>query len=539
MNDHSAGYTELPRTAYLDHTLRRARTAAEQRSHRYVTLEHLLLALLDDPDALKLLRTVGADVAVIQTAVAGAVNNRMSTLVDPTGRPPSFSYKFDSLFPGASEDALRAARREICGALALIAIAKDPDSYASAILAANGFNPQAALNALASASSSPNQPLQPATVPSAALPASSHAEMAPRPKQEPLARPPQTAAAAYPAPVAQSTREDTGENLMEDMLASVRNILDAEERKERGLPLVSSPSPMPPPAPRGSPPRLEPQLRADAAPDRLRSPAELRNPPPHGGQERIDPAFRPEAQPRAAALPPERRPQDVDHAAGFSKPPSVAFDHEPPQAPASPKKKRKAAAPKGPGRGRTEPPSLLAKVLEGIPRKTSVARTETIQIQLTREDAGLLFARLPRRGQPQQGAGPQPPCRAVTVRLSAPEGGFFIEALTPETQWLFERPSVLGEEPFGTWKWSAISNESGTRVLSVSIFARDIDGNGLLGDIQVPAQAIDVRVRGGFGRRVWGFLGTVLLLLSGSALAVGALYALKITGKLPHWLLVH
>jgi len=271
MNDHSAGHTELPRTAYLDHTLRRARTAAEQRSHRYVTLEHLLLALLDDPDALKLLKTVGADVAVIQTAVAGAVNNRMSTLVDPTGRPPSFSYKFDSLFPGAAEDAMRAGRREICGALALIAIAKDPDSYASAILAANGFNPQAALNALASIPSSPGQPLQPATVPLAPPPPFSHAEMAPRPKQEPPARPPQTAAAPYPAPVAQSTREDTGENLMEDMLASVRNILDAEERKERGLPLVSSPSAMPPPAPRGSPPRLEPQLRADAAPDRLRS----------------------------------------------------------------------------------------------------------------------------------------------------------------------------------------------------------------------------------------------------------------------------
>ncbi len=153
MNDHSAGYTELPRTAYLDHTLRRARTAAEQRSHRYVTLEHFLLALLDDPDALSLLRIVGADVAVIQTAAADAVNNRMSTLVDPTGRPPSFSYKFDSLFPGASENAMRAGRREVCGALALIAVANDPDSNASAILAANGFNSQAGLQALGSAPS--------------------------------------------------------------------------------------------------------------------------------------------------------------------------------------------------------------------------------------------------------------------------------------------------------------------------------------------------------------------------------------------------
>jgi ATP-dependent Clp protease ATP-binding subunit ClpA len=60
MNEQSAGHDELPRTPYLDHTLRRARTAAEQRSHRFVTLEHLLLALLDDPDAAKLLQVTGA-----------------------------------------------------------------------------------------------------------------------------------------------------------------------------------------------------------------------------------------------------------------------------------------------------------------------------------------------------------------------------------------------------------------------------------------------------------------------------------------------
>ena len=145
MNEHIAGQEELPRTAYLDHTLRRARTAAEQRSHRYVTLEHLLLALLDDPDAGRLLQMTGADVAVIHSTVADAVNNRMASLVVPDGRQASFSYRFDSLFQCANEDARGMGRREVDGALALIAIAKDAESNASGILAANGFNPQAAL----------------------------------------------------------------------------------------------------------------------------------------------------------------------------------------------------------------------------------------------------------------------------------------------------------------------------------------------------------------------------------------------------------
>ena len=117
MNDQSVGYVELPRTAYLDHTLRRARTAAEQRSHRYVTLEHLLLALLDDPDAARLLQAAGADVAVIHSAVSDAVNNRMASLAATEKRPPGFSSKFDSLFVGASEDAVSAGRRDVDGAL--------------------------------------------------------------------------------------------------------------------------------------------------------------------------------------------------------------------------------------------------------------------------------------------------------------------------------------------------------------------------------------------------------------------------------------
>ncbi len=95
MNGHNAANAELPRTAYLDHTLRRARTAAEQRSHRYVTLEHLLLALLDDPDALKLIQAVGADLPMIKTSVSDEVNHRMSALAVPDGRMPSFSYKFE------------------------------------------------------------------------------------------------------------------------------------------------------------------------------------------------------------------------------------------------------------------------------------------------------------------------------------------------------------------------------------------------------------------------------------------------------------
>lgn len=65
MTGRSEGYLALPYSSYLHTTVRRARALSERRSHRYVTLEHLLLALMDDPDARRLLGAVGADAATI------------------------------------------------------------------------------------------------------------------------------------------------------------------------------------------------------------------------------------------------------------------------------------------------------------------------------------------------------------------------------------------------------------------------------------------------------------------------------------------
>src|SRR6516165_4367288 len=199
MNEQSAGHEELPRTAYLDHTLRRARTAAEQRSHRYVTLEHLLLTLLDDPDAARLLQIAGADVAAIYGSVADAVNNRMAPLAAPDGRQPSFNYRFDMLFQCANEDAMSLGRREIDGALALVAIAKDAESNASEILSANGFDPQAALKAMKTPPQT-KRPPQPAPKPAKSSPAPEAARgfrgQSQKPANAGLSRPPIAAQAA-------------------------------------------------------------------------------------------------------------------------------------------------------------------------------------------------------------------------------------------------------------------------------------------------------------------------------------------------------
>ncbi len=477
MNDQSAAYVDLPRTAYLNHTLRRARTAAEQRSHRYVTLEHLLLALLDDPDAAKLLQAAGADVAVIHSAVSDAVNNRMASLAATERRPPGFSSKFDSLFVSASEDAVGAGRREVDGALTLIAVAKDAESKASAILTANGFSPQAALDLI-----SPPEPQQPRLAqPNGASQHQPHpAARVGAPVRNAVQTQNQKTAGSAPRSPAhlQPAEPAAEEESMEDMLASVRDILKDEEQKDQ-QPLAMDLAPV-----------QRPQKTRTAQPVKL---------PPHAA---------------ASAT------------SGFAESLAPTFDIE-----KTPRPEKRPAQPRP--RGKAGNLTLLPKLLDHVPRKAKAGVPRTIKVPLSKEDAALLFGGPQRRGQPQKPAGAEAVCRAVTLHLSSPDEGFFIEGLAPETQWILDRPPP-GEEAFGAWAWTALPNGGGSCTLRLTLSARDIDANGAASDINLPEQAIKVRVSGNFWRGAGRFLGRTLLFLAGSGLGVAAYHALKIAGKLPH-----
>ncbi len=107
------------------------------------------------------------------------------------------------------------------------------------------------------------------------------------------------------------------------------------------------------------------------------------------------------------------------------------------------------------------------------------------------------------------------------MRLTAPEGGFFIETLTPETQWIFDRPSFLGGDEFGRWIWTLIPSDSGRHNLSLVLTARDIDDNGLAGDIAAPEQVLEIRVRGNRLRALGRLIKTMLLLALGQRAHVG------------------
>ena len=61
--------------------------------------------------------------------------------------------------------------------------------------------------------------------------------------------------------------------------------------------------------------------------------------------------------------------------------------------------------------------------------------------------------------------------RVLTVRLRAPDGGFAIEPVTPETQWIDAGPGVHQDENVG-WRWTVTPQRRGRRRL----LSREVSG---------------------------------------------------------------
>lgn len=83
--------------------------------------------------------------------------------------------------------------------------------------------------------------------------------------------------------------------------------------------------------------------------------------------------------------------------------------------------------------------------------------------------------------------------KAMSVRLRAPDGGFYIETASPETQWI---ENVLGlmSNDYASWRWSVTPQERGKRKLQLVISARTVGTDGLTAETALPDQIIDVAV---------------------------------------------
>ena len=144
MAETSGFATDLAQSANLSTTMRRAIAAAQQRSHRYVTLEHLLLALLDDPDAQMLLESQRIDRSSMKARTTDVVNRSLATLYTPGHFDLRASYKVERVLQTASDDARRLNCTEVDGSFVLAAMAHESDSPVADIIKPTGLTSSSA-----------------------------------------------------------------------------------------------------------------------------------------------------------------------------------------------------------------------------------------------------------------------------------------------------------------------------------------------------------------------------------------------------------
>lgn len=108
--------------------------------------------------------------------------------------------------------------------------------------------------------------------------------------------------------------------------------------------------------------------------------------------------------------------------------------------------------------------------------------------------------------------------QAMSVRLRAPDGGFFIETASPETQWI-ENNLGLGSDDFASWRFHITPQERGWARLQIIVSARTIGGDGMAAETALPDQLVDVKVRTNYKRTFVRWTGWALAAIVGGVLA--------------------
>jgi ATP-dependent Clp protease ATP-binding subunit ClpA len=114
----------------LEQTLRQALAHANARRHEYATLEHLLLALSDDQDAVAVMRACGVDIVKLRKEVTGYLDTELANLVVSRVDDAKPTAGFQRVLQRAAIHVQSSGREEVTGANVLIALFSERESHA-------------------------------------------------------------------------------------------------------------------------------------------------------------------------------------------------------------------------------------------------------------------------------------------------------------------------------------------------------------------------------------------------------------------------
>jgi hypothetical protein len=507
----------IPMSPSLSESFGRAGEFARQQSHRALLLEHLLLAFTEDPDASGVLRACNVDISRLGTDVSGYLGGLLEDMRAPPGTEPGPDPELLRVMEAARQAAQQSRRRAIDGAIVLAAIVGDGKTPAAGLLKAHGMTFDEAIRTLqkASAQARSKQYAPSATRTPAEKPAVQETEKEPAPPSP--ERPASPGGSAPPPPSGQA---------VDDMLAAARARIQQRSAGTAGKPEAKSPTE---PASNVEPETLPLMSLSSFTATQAPVPSEL---PPSGPAGRPDhpaasgtsglasasqtpPEAHPPSPPRSPARPGEGAAQTLPAAALRGKPAQRAERPAPPE----PGPLRRPPAPNGAAAGQRRPSAeggrqparasaaparggqraVAGPLVEAIPRRMRVGVATTAQVRINRAKIDSLMQLL--MGDRAQQDPAAVVARVLTVRLKAPEGGFWIEAVTPETQWIEATNGVQEVEPV-SWRWTVTPQWRGRGRMQLVVSARSIGRDGFAAEMAPPDRAIEVVVRSSMLRRL-------------------------------------
>ena len=147
--------------------------------------------------------------------------------------------------------------------------------------------------------------------------------------------------------------------------------------------------------------------------------------------------------------------------------------------------------------------AFAGQLVENIPRRMTAHVPELIEISIAKAEVKALAGRL-------QGSGTAyrhdvVVTKAMSVRLRAPEGGFWIEMASPETQWIENTLGLLSDD-YASWRWIVTPQRRGRARLQLIVSARTVGADGLAAETALPDQVVEVKIRTNYHKTAvqWG-----------------------------------
>ncbi|MBU1212807.1 MAG: hypothetical protein KJ587_16270, partial [Alphaproteobacteria bacterium] len=156
------------------------------------------------------------------------------------------------------------------------------------------------------------------------------------------------------------------------------------------------------------------------------------------------------------------------------------------------------------------PTVLPGQLIENVPRRMRVGISSPVEVRIAKAEVKAISEGLDLNTTHRHDI---QVTKAMSVRLRAPQGGFFIETASPETQWIENALGLMADD-YARWRWTVTPKLRGKRRLQLIVSARTVGPDGLAAETALPDQIIEIKVSANYialAKRLVGWTAAAVL----------------------------